>query len=475
MGGRGVFLSAALALGLLAQAQATGPVPVAFGPDLRLSGDQSYADSINQDSVAVAVSPADPSVAAAVFHDYYPTINDLTCRVAHSADGGRSWALGGILPHPIPGRICSDPSIAVDPSGNFFASYIHHTSADSSIVVARSSDGGQTFDSFATAYAEVADGEFADAPRVGADPWPSSPHGGTVYVGWTRFTTAPSGRGNKLIEQTEIQVQASRDGGATWTPPAPVSRHALLPEKVLGVRFAVAPDGTAYVFWADYHSHTGPTKFSFSKSSDGGRTWSAAADALTGLPSPGEFTLKNADRRWARKGLYYGIYTTSALSAAAGPDGTLFLAWVDFPNGSCAVTGKQGPPCVNADVRLSLSRDGGATWTAPVRANDDGGQSDQFNPWMTVHPDGLASLIWLDRRLDPANIDYNVYYTNTAGGGVFLPNVRVTSATSVVGSNGNLGVWNGLAATPDGVIAAWADQRSGTNVRIFTARGDLQP
>ncbi len=121
-----------------------------------------------------------------------------------------------------------------------------------------------------------------------------------------------------------------------------------------------------------------------------------------------------------------------------------------------------------------MSRNGGRTWTAPVKITDETGGSDQFMPWMAVHPDGLVSLVWLDRRLDPNNVDFNAFYTNTYDGVRFLPNVKVSSATSPVGTRTFIGDYNGIAATANGVFPVWDDVRTGKNA-IFTAMGVLGP
>src|SRR5947208_16834257 len=124
--------------------------------------------------------------------------------------------------------------------------------------------------------------------------------------------------------------------------------------------------------------------------------------------------------------------SAGSCAAAGSRRRTLYVAWVDFPAGSCEYTGFSRPPCENADVRLSLSRDGGESWTEPVKVSDDATATDQFFPWIAVHPDGLLSLAWADKRLDPQNIDYDIFYTNWRGDG-FLPNVRVTSDSSIPG------------------------------------------
>ena len=53
------------------------------------------------------------------------------------------------------------------------------------------------------------------------------------------------------------------------------------------------------------------------------------------------------------------------------------------------------------DVHFIRSTDGGTTWSAPVRVNDDpiGNGKVQFLTWMAVDPtDGSVNVIFYDRR-----------------------------------------------------------------------------
>ena len=86
---------------------------------------------------------------------------------------------------------------------------------------------------------------------------------------------------------------------------------------------------------------------------------------------------------------------------------SVFVAWTDVQDGTCAPQSDLEPftPCHNSDVRLAVSHDRGETWSAPVKPTDESGESDQFFPWLAAHPDGLVSLAWLDRRLDPRRVD----------------------------------------------------------------------
>ena len=101
--------------------------------------------------------------------------------------------------------------------------------------------------------------------------------------------------------------------------------------------------------------------------------------------------------------------------------------------------------------------------------------ADQFFPWIATGPDGLLSLIWVDRRLDPNNVDYDAFYTNTFDGVTFSPNIRVSSVTSVLGNLDYIGDYIGLAATGTSVFPVWTDRRDKNNLDIFTARGTIAP
>jgi len=82
--------------------------------------------------------------------------------------------------------------------------------------------------------------------------------------------------------------------------------------------------------------------------------------------------------------------------------------------------------------------------------------------------------MWLDRRLDPRKVDYDVFYTNTSDGRNFLPNVRVSSQTSKVDATYDGGDYNNMVVTSEGIFPVWNDSRF-TSVQIFSARGTFTP
>jgi hypothetical protein len=327
-----------------------------------------------------------------------------------------------------------------------------------------STDGGMSFPTSAAA-AHEGPSDFLDKPYMAVDGGPDSPFRGNLYLSYTNFGS-PAG----------ILVVVSRDGGGAWSAPLLLDGPSGIQNTLQWSVPVVAPDGTVYVFWAKYPAYKPPMSIRFTRSTDGGASWSPAADVASRLPSPGAFYLKNADPQFGSSA-NRGIPVESFPAAAVGAEGTVYVAWTDFSDGSCSRSSKLGPipPCMNADVRLSVSRDRGATWTAPIKVNDDSSATDQFFPWIAAHPGGLVSLSWVDRRLDPNNVNYDIFYTNTFDGASFPPDVRVTTASSILGLTPGIGDYNGMAATADGVFPAWGDLRDPTGEQIFSARGTLAP
>ena len=450
-----------------AHARPAAATPVIFEPDMPLGGHDATTDG-GRNETTVAVNPRDPSNLVAGFHDLVSPFHAQACRFASTRDGGRTWTLGGTAPLEANAVTCFDPTMAADARGNFYYSY-GQFSVDAAgietydLLVAKSTDGGESFPTFTVAgrYGVVD----PDKPVIAADAWSKSRFKGTLYLAFLDLLGYTG---------TEIRVVVSRDGGATWSAPVRISRTVPTggDEGVHGPMPVVAPDGTVYVFYAEgIRRGRGPFSLKFASSADGGRTWSPPADVASGLPSPIGFKLRNSSPQFGTATLE-GVSANSFPTAAAAADGTLYVAWVDFPNGSC-IDLPGLPACTNSDVRLSVSRNGGRAWSPPVKVTDETNPTDQFLPWIAAHPGGVLSLVWLDKRLDSQNQNYDTFYTNTPDARVFLPNVRVSSESSIIGQATFIGDYNGLAVTEKEVFPIWGDLRSRDHVEIFTTRGTL--
>ncbi len=470
----GLGLLSALILPALYGADAARrlPVNVTFGPNINLSV-QRWSPKVPQRETTIAANPGNPLNLVAGAIDSVPRQNDRSCSFSFTLDGGQTWKLGGGVPLEASGDTSGDPALAADADGNFYYSYLRQdkTLRRFDVLVAKSTDGGRTFPTFSvvarTVLSPTSD-SLNDKDFIGVDTGPASPSRGAIYVTWTELF------GDATADFYRINVATSRDGGVTWSAPQHIS-PSVSPssEWVMGSVPVVAPDGTAYVFWSDIILHTGPFTIIFSKSTDGGRTWSPAAQVAAGV-GPGLYALRNADPNYGVDPSV-GIHANGWPTAAVAADGTAFVAWTDVRNGSCHDIGGSFLPCTDSDVMLSSSADGGRTWTTPRKVGDDATATDQFFPWIATHPNGLLSLAWQDKRLDPNNVNFDTFYTNTFDGALFLPNVRVTTASSLPGvGQTSIQDYNGLAATADGVFPIWSDMRSG-DADIYSSAGRLVP
>jgi hypothetical protein len=224
--------------------------------------------------------------------------------------------------------------------------------ATSTIVVAgvlalAACDAGPEVQKFAF---PVTAGDSAADPALAVDP-----SSGDVVSSWM---TAPNG---KWI----IQVARSKDMGVSWSKPVSVSTttESISPHSESAPRLVVTPQGVIAVAWSDSRAVPGrqwpASNIRFSRSTDGGSTWSGAItlndDTLTG-PSGH---------------LFHG--------AATAGDSGIVVAWMDSRvtdsaqrqsaitrnagNAEHAAHGVQSDAEPDAQVMFAHSADGGLSWS----------------------------------------------------------------------------------------------------------------
>jgi hypothetical protein len=133
----------------------------------------------------------------------------------------------------------------------------------------------------------------------------------------------------------------------------------------------------------------------------------------------------------------------------------------------------------DTNVFLRYSDDDGATWSTPVRLNDDPGTNSQFNPRIALdQTTGTFAVTWHDARKDKgqghggdtngiANDDAQYWGTMSLDGGeTFLQNFRISDGTSnaeVAFDGVDYGDYSALTANDGVFYPAWADNSNATH------------
>ncbi len=421
-----------------------GPAPQALdqGPDTIPENIQVSRDGDTEGStrpvtdfseVHLAASPVDPDhlLGSSKFF-FAPERYGFYTGVFESFDGGLSWEQ--LQPEGIEVySLTSDPVNAFDDEGSgYFTLLTRGPTGLDMMRKRRGEDWGLPV--------PVDRSTNTDKQWIAADmnPAGSSPHAGNLYMSWT----AVGGDGLP----TRIVFSRSTNRNATWSqPPLELDRGPLQ-----GSVVAAGPDGTVHVVYGQQifgSAVRGSIRHVLS--TDGGESFSAPRDiaATTSVP----FQLPGSVFR-----------TPASLPAmAVSPvDGRIFVTWADYATG-------------DADILLTRSTDGGESWDPPLRLNDDplAGGADQFQPQVSVAPDGRVAVAWLDRRVPcPAfawipedhvgrtNFCIDTYLSRSYDGGESWGANRRVSAQSwdpsinlpmVNDTTGFIGDYIGLAGTPD--------------------------
>ena len=139
-----------------------------------------------------------------------------------------------------------------------------------------------------------------------------------------------------------------------------------------------------------------------------------------------------------------GLPVTST-DLSAGPDrGSVYVTWVDERNR-------------DPDVSLIALRDGGATWSEPVRVNDDpkGNGKAQLFAWTAVDPaDGSVNVVFYDRRGLEGTLTGLTLARSVDGGRTFV-NHRVGQKPFACQDKVFMGDYIGLAAQGGRVVTVY--------------------
>ncbi len=487
-----------------------------------------------QQMPSIAADPADPQHLVTAYMDYsLLTTGYAGIGVAVSEDGGGTWQHTSIsLPAPFDQGAAS-PVAQFDAQGHVFVSFAAATflgslppitdpgggppralglQSNNGIFVARSDDGGLTWDTPVAVASHLYDGQhkvfFEIKPDLAIDTFRDLPDGqpnpyyGSLYEVWSRYYPMGQFQGDQPGTGSDIMLAVSRDSGQTWQTQLQPQTGTGIPVSVISGNSNLndAPaEGVGHFNWAqvtvgpqgDVYVVQGPATFGIYHSTDGGASFTQP-NVQTGAYFP--FGLQaNSNPGPTLANDQFRTQTLRDIVADPTRPGWVYVVV------TTAVTDENGNVLDSGDVLFARSTDYGVTWQttfevggqpADVLNDDNGGHSTtglpddvvsgQAMPRLAIDAQGDIAVIWYDTRRDPAGKLLDVFGTASSDGGrTFSPNFRITDTSfdpnegAFADATGQTDYYLGDAigrAVADGVAdAARTDTRNGDQDVYFAS------
>ena len=358
-----------------------------FQVNVDANGQNILGDAANE--CAISVDPTDGNKMTIAWRQF----NDVTSNFrqggwGYTSDGGAHWTFPGVLQNNV---FRSDPVTNSDEIGQFF-----WLSLQSDVNLSffcddlwRSTNGGQTW--------------VEQSPDRGA--------GGGDKQWFTIDKTNGPGHGFQYQSDDGInctgggvQFQRSTDGGITWQAPI------VIPQEPTDGTLDVDTNGNLFI------GGEGFSPFYCVRSSN----------AQFGGQTPTFDQVTQVDMG--------GVLSGGGINPA-GLDGMLFLA-IDHSgtatNNNIYMLASVLPSGRSTtDVMFVRSTDGGLTFSAPHKVNDDPVNPSKWHWFGTfsVAPNGRLDAVWYDSRNTAYNTDSQLFYSfSTDAGATWAANVAVSDA-----------------------------------------------
>ncbi len=405
---------------IVPSARATNPTGVANGFDLRAAapGPTTVAPFLPNFDVTDGSSPyawqVEPTMAVnhtgSIFVGWKEAAGSDTSGIrvgaSFSTDQGQTWAPNMLMGNR-PECRNSDPWMALGPDDRVNYAYLEYSCTSppaDGLTVVNTTDG-----QWGDMHFLQGNGGLADKDSI----WVTA--SGRIYATWD--------------EGNVMWLSWSDDGGTTW---ASFQDPDDSPGGVLGALVETASNGTLYVSWWDFNANN----IYFDWSTDGTH-WHAdkRVNDVSGSAS-GSFPK----------------YPLPALNVDQN-SGAIYITWADMRNG-------------DSDIFTSASTNGGLTWSANKKINDDTGARIQYMPDLAIDSHGTVHAAWEDSRTGA----WNIFYSNsTDGGQTWSTNIRVSSEDTPA-SYTRPGDYFSIEAGPnDYIYVVWTDGR-GKDFDIYYAR-----
>jgi hypothetical protein len=201
----------------------------------------------------------------------------------------------------------------------------------------------------------------------------------------------------------------SRDGGRTYDTPISLQSAGAAGNRGWP---AVTLDthGAAHAIWLDHRG--------LAADGGGGHAGHRRADTHDGVAmaeKSGLYYAAVSGTPSAERELTRGVCYCCKTALAAGPDGAIYAAWRHVYQGNLR------------DIAFTMSKDGGRSFSAPVRVSEDGWSIDgcpDDGPAIAVDATGTVHLVW-PTVIGGPRPEGALFHASTRDGRTFTPRLRV--------------------------------------------------
>jgi len=350
------------------------------------NGNNIVGDAANEPTISVDPTNGNKiAIGWRQFNTY--TSNFRQAGYGYTTDAGSTWHFPGVLQNNV---FRSDPVTNSDDTGNFFyLSLLVNTFCGD---IWRSTNGGQSW----TEQSPDGGAHSGDKEWFTIDRTPTSMGHGFQYQFWTGFFACDFG-----------EFSRSTNGGVTWQSPINI------PNGPVWGTLDVASNGNLFIGGGD----EGSSFWCIRSSNAQNPAVTPTFDQVTTVNMGGSLIYGGAVNPGGLAGQIF-----LAVDRSGGPtNNNIYMVATVEPFG--ATNG--------SDVMFARSTDGGLTFSAPHRINDD---PINHNKWhwfgtLAVAPNGRIDSVWLDSRNAANNIDSQLFYAYSTDGGVtWSPNVAVSNS-----------------------------------------------
>src|SRR6266571_3974768 len=426
-----------------------------------------------ENETSIAQDPNHPGHILASSNDYRR--GDGNCYVSFSLDGGQSWAdttipmgftrgtaFGGVAREYW--EAGGDTAVAWDTKGNaYFQCMVfergqpttNNPDLSSAVYIFRSTgNNGASWNFPGRPVVENNDVAgsgtvLEDKPYMTVDNHVGSPFQDRIYVTWTEFAADGSAyiwESHSNDYHNQILLAKSTDGGATFSAPVKVSDYYDLPD------------------CATYQNGQDPGRACVPEKGSNTNSVFRATNYASGAVSPA-----NPSQVVVTLGSYINVHSNESNGCA--PAG---LA----ANGDNLYTGVKTPGACNNDILLSVSNDGGSTFTgtttdprqlASITTGKSQTTTDQWWQWAAFTKSGKLAVSYFDRQYgnDETTGTSDISLSGSDKQLSGFNSVRVTSSsmplpTQFPDAQGNsvfYGDYSGLSVVDSTAHPLWMDTR----------------